>query len=62
MAKKDAASFPNAPATEQKWHLNRTNMENTIYHKIVLAGGNGYLGGILATYYKHLANEIIVLA
>lgn len=32
------------------------------YHKIVLAGGNGYLGGVLARYYKDLAEEIILLS
>ena len=32
------------------------------YNKIVLAGGNGYLGGVLAEYYKPLANEIIILS
>ncbi len=32
------------------------------YNKIVLAGGNGYLGGVLADYYKNLAAEIIILS
>lgn len=32
------------------------------YNKIVLAGGNGYLGRVLETYYKPLANEIIILS
>jgi uncharacterized protein (TIGR01777 family) len=32
------------------------------YHKIILAGGNGYLGNILANYYKDLAKEVIVLS
>ena len=32
------------------------------YNKIVLAGGNGYLGRVLAEYYKPLANEIIILS
>ena len=32
------------------------------YKKIILAGGNGYLGGVLATYYKTLADEVIILA
>ncbi|MBD1362176.1 TIGR01777 family protein [Mucilaginibacter sp. ZT4R22] len=32
------------------------------YHKIVLAGGNGYLGTVLAAYYKNLAEEIILLS
>ncbi|KQM79105.1 NAD-dependent epimerase [Pedobacter sp. Leaf216] len=32
------------------------------YGKIILAGGNGYLGTILAQYFSHLANEVIILA
>ena len=32
------------------------------YKKIVLAGGNGYLGTVLAKYYKDLADEVIILA
>ena len=32
------------------------------YKKIVLAGGNGYLGTVLAKYYKDIANEVIILA
>ncbi|MBB6499266.1 TIGR01777 family oxidoreductase [Pedobacter cryoconitis] len=32
------------------------------YKKIVLAGGNGYLGGILAKYYQDLADEVIILS
>ena len=32
------------------------------YKKIILAGGNGYLGGVLAAYYKTLADEVIILA
>ncbi|MDT3402595.1 TIGR01777 family oxidoreductase [Mucilaginibacter terrae] len=32
------------------------------YHKIVLAGGNGYLGGVLAGFYKDLADEVIILS
>lgn len=32
------------------------------YHKIILAGGNGYLGSVLARYYQALANEIIILS
>lgn len=32
------------------------------YKKIVLAGGNGYLGGVLAQFYKSLAHEVIVLS
>lgn len=32
------------------------------YNKIVLAGGNGYLGGVLAKYYKPLADEVIILS
>jgi len=32
------------------------------YKKIVLAGGNGYLGTVLANYYKDKANEIVILS
>jgi uncharacterized protein (TIGR01777 family) len=32
------------------------------YKKIVLAGGNGYLGTVLADYYKDKANEIVILS
>jgi len=32
------------------------------YKKIVLAGGNGYLGKVLANYYKEKANEIVILS
>jgi uncharacterized protein (TIGR01777 family) len=32
------------------------------YKKIVLAGGNGYLGKVLADYYKDRATEIVILA
>ena len=32
------------------------------YNKIVLAGGNGYLGNVLAEYYRHLAREVIILS
>lgn len=32
------------------------------YRKIVLAGGNGYLGGVLAKYYQPLAEEVIILS
>ena len=32
------------------------------YKKIVLAGGNGYLGGVLADYYKDKTDEIIILS
>ena len=32
------------------------------YHKIVLAGGNGYLGRVLADYYKDRAEQVIVLS
>jgi uncharacterized protein (TIGR01777 family) len=32
------------------------------YKKIVLAGGSGYLGTVLAKYYKNLADEVIILA
>lgn len=32
------------------------------YQKIVLAGGNGYLGTVLAAYYQELAEEVIILS
>lgn len=32
------------------------------YRKIVMAGGNGYLGTVLAKYYKGLADEIVLLS
>jgi len=32
------------------------------YKKIILAGGNGYLGGVLARYYSHIAEEVIILS
>ena len=32
------------------------------YHKIILAGGNGYLGTVLADHYKKIANEVIILS
>jgi uncharacterized protein (TIGR01777 family) len=32
------------------------------YQKIVLAGGNGYLGTVLANYYKTRAAEVIILS
>jgi len=32
------------------------------YNKIVLAGGNGYLGQVLADYYRNLATEIVILS
>ena len=32
------------------------------YNKIVLAGGNGYMGSVFANYYKDLAEEIIILS
>ncbi|MFI5161716.1 MAG: TIGR01777 family oxidoreductase [Sphingobacteriales bacterium] len=32
------------------------------YNKIILAGGNGYLGSVLANHYKVLAKEVIILA
>src|ERR1700744_2060260 len=32
------------------------------YNKIVLAGGNGYLGRVLTEYYKGIAKEVIVLS
>lgn len=32
------------------------------FKKIILAGGNGYLGQVLAAYYQHKAEEIVVLS
>lgn len=32
------------------------------YRKIVLAGGNGYLGGVLAKYYSDKADEVVILS
>ena len=32
------------------------------YRKIILAGGNGYLGNVLMDYYRNLAEEIVVLS
>lgn len=32
------------------------------FNKIVLAGGNGYLGTVLANYYKDKAKEVIILS
>lgn len=32
------------------------------YNKIVLAGGNGYLGRVLAGYYRGIAQEVIILS
>ncbi len=32
------------------------------YGKIILAGGNGYLGGVLAKHFNSMANEVIILA
>lgn len=32
------------------------------YKKIILAGGNGYMGGVFTDYYKDLAAEIIILS
>ncbi|WP_129714387.1 TIGR01777 family oxidoreductase [Pedobacter sp. SYP-B3415] len=32
------------------------------YRKIVLAGGNGYLGQVLASYYRDKAGEVVVLS
>jgi uncharacterized protein (TIGR01777 family) len=32
------------------------------YHKIILAGGNGYLGTVLADHYKTIAKEVIILS
>ncbi len=33
-----------------------------LYKKIVLAGGNGYLGSVFAGYYKNKADEVIILS
>ncbi|QPH38279.1 TIGR01777 family oxidoreductase [Pedobacter endophyticus] len=33
-----------------------------IYRKIILAGGNGYLGGLLAQHFSALAEEVIILS
>src|ERR1700677_2569370 len=32
------------------------------YNKIILAGGNGYLGRVLTDYYKDKAKEIVILS
>jgi uncharacterized protein (TIGR01777 family) len=32
------------------------------YRKIILAGGNGYLGRVLVDYYRNIADEIIILS
>ncbi len=32
------------------------------YKRIVLAGGNGYLGSVLVAYYQHLSEEVIILS
>lgn len=32
------------------------------YNKIVLAGGNGYLGGVLARHFSSIADEVIILS
>ncbi|MEH3113587.1 TIGR01777 family oxidoreductase [Pedobacter terrae] len=32
------------------------------YGKIILAGGNGYLGGVLSKYFGSMADEVIILA
>ena len=32
------------------------------YRKIILAGGNGYLGGVLAAYYRPLSDKVIILS
>ncbi len=32
------------------------------YNKIVLAGGNGYIGTVLAEYYKTIAKEVVILS
>ena len=37
-------------------------MHSMKYNRIILAGGNGYLGGVLAEYYKGLAQEVIILS
>lgn len=34
----------------------------SLYQKIVLAGGNGYLGKVLANYYKNLCYQVIILS
>lgn len=33
-----------------------------LYNKIILAGGNGYLGRVLAEYYRHLSKDVIILS
>ncbi|WP_342645687.1 TIGR01777 family oxidoreductase [Mucilaginibacter sp. CSA2-8R] len=33
-----------------------------LYQKVVLAGGNGYLGQVLANYYKNLCHQIVILS
>jgi uncharacterized protein (TIGR01777 family) len=32
------------------------------FHKIVLAGGSGYLGSVFAKHYSGIANEVVILA
>ena len=32
------------------------------YKKIVLAGGNGYLGRVLAEYYSPLCKDVVILS
>ena len=32
------------------------------YNKIILAGGNGYMGRVFAEYYRNLAKEIVILS
>ncbi|MGY3212281.1 TIGR01777 family oxidoreductase [Mucilaginibacter sp. HD30] len=32
------------------------------YKRIILAGGNGYMGGVFADHYKDLADEVIILS
>src|SRR6201992_1909673 len=32
------------------------------YHKIILAGGSGYLGRVLTEYYRDKADEIVILS
>ena|ERR1700759_5085215 len=34
----------------------------TKYNKVILAGGNGYLGGVLADHYKNISKEVIILS
>jgi uncharacterized protein (TIGR01777 family) len=32
------------------------------YQKVVLAGGNGYLGNVLAAYYKNICHQLVILS